>query len=190
MKNLFLLLITLFTSINLFATENKYDFKDGDLIFHISKSKQSPLIQYATMSPYSHCGIIIERKSKLYVLEASNVVKLTPIDEFIDRGRFSHYIIKRYKGTLNKIKYSRYLGLPYDISFSFNNKKYYCSELIYEIYKKQFGIVLCDPKPIKDYCTFGLKKVMKKRGMNIEQYVVAPSDILNSELLETIKIGI
>lgn len=51
MKNLFLLLITLFTSINLFATENKYDFKDGDLIFHISKSKQSPLIQYATMSP-------------------------------------------------------------------------------------------------------------------------------------------
>ena len=53
-------------------------------------------------------------------------------------------------------------GKNYSIPYGMVFKKYYCSELIYEIYKKQFGIVLCDPKPIKDYCTFGLKKVMKK----------------------------
>ena len=34
----------------------------------------------------------------------------------------------------------------------------YCSELVYLIYKEQFGIELCKPRPIKSYNTFGLKK--------------------------------
>jgi hypothetical protein len=48
----------------------KDKLKEGDIIFHTSKSKQSPLIQYATMSTLSHCGIIVEKKGDLYVLEA------------------------------------------------------------------------------------------------------------------------
>ena len=64
------------------------------------------------------------------------------------------------------------------MAFKFNNNRMYCSELVYLIYKEQFGIELCKPRPIKSYNTFGLKKVMKERGMNMNQLVVAPSDLL------------
>ena len=47
---------------------SKDKLKEGDMIFHISQSQQSPLIQYATKSTLSHCGIIIEKKDGLYVL--------------------------------------------------------------------------------------------------------------------------
>ena len=40
---------------------SKDKLKEGDMIFHISQSQQSPLIQYATKSTLSHCGIIIEK---------------------------------------------------------------------------------------------------------------------------------
>lgn len=63
-----------------------------------------------------------------------------------------------------KIKYAKYLGKRYDLAFKFNNDKYYCSELIYDIYKDQFGIQLATPKPIKSYYIFGLGKLMKRRG--------------------------
>lgn len=61
---------------------------------------------------------------------------------------------------------------------SSNNDKYYCSELIYDIYKDQFGIQLATPKPIKSYHIFGLGKLMKRRGMDPNQKVVAPCDLL------------
>ena len=52
------------------------------------------------------------------------------------------------------------------------------SELIYDIYKDQFGIQLATPKPIKSYHVFGLGKLMKRRGMDPNQKVVAPCDLL------------
>ena len=73
-----------------------------------------------------------------------------------------------------QIKYAKYLGKRYDLAFKFNNDKYYCSELIYDIYKDQFGIQLATPKPIKSYHIFGLGKLMKRRGMDPNQKVVAP----------------
>ena len=63
------------------------DFKEGDLIFQVSQSNQSPFIQLATNSPWSHCGVIVKKGGKVYVLEASNVVKLTPLKNWIDRGK-------------------------------------------------------------------------------------------------------
>ena len=41
---------------------------------------------WATASPVTHCGIVIEKGDKLYVLEAENGVELTAIDKWIDRG--------------------------------------------------------------------------------------------------------
>lgn len=181
---IYLLVLLALSSISLFADNNELNFKEGDIIFQISKSQQSSMIQYATKSPYSHCGIIIIKNNKFYVLEASNIVKLTPINDFIAKGKNSNFKVKRYNGKIQKIKYKKYLGLKYDLAFKLNNGKFYCSELVYHIYKTQFGIELCKPKQIKDYCIQGLNKVMKKRGIKEDQYVIAPSDILNSELLE------
>ncbi len=93
--------------------------KEGDLIFHTSKSEQSPLIQYATMSVLSHCGIIIEKSGGLYVLEASSKLKLTPLQEFIDRGKGKQWWAKRVIDKPIKVKYSHLLGRRYDTSYIF-----------------------------------------------------------------------
>lgn len=143
-----LLLITLTLAGVMFMMNDSY--KEGDIVFQISTSRQSPLIQYATLSPWSHCGIVIEKNNQLYVLEASNKVKLTPIKEWTKRGRF--HKVKRVRIIKQPIKvhYKQYLGIPYDLAFKFNNGKYYCSELVWEIYKDQFGIELCKPRKISD----------------------------------------
>ncbi len=154
------------------------DWKEGDIVFQISKSEQSPLIQYATGSPWSHCGIVVEKGGRFYVLEASNVVKLTPVEDWCKRGRFSSVRKRRVLDRDVKVRYSKYLGKPYDLAFRFDNGKYYCSELVWLIYKEQFGIELCKPRKIKEYNLLGIRKRLVRRGMDENQLVVAPADLL------------
>lgn len=161
---------------------SKEELKEGDVLFQISKSRQAPFIQYATGSVWSHCGIVVEKNNQQYVLEASDRVKLTPLTKWINKGRFKSYLVDRVIDKPVKIKYSKYLGKPYDLSFKFNNGKYYCSELVYEIYKEQFGIKLGKPKKVKEYRLFGLKNVLKKRGINKNQLVIAPSDLWQEQI--------
>ena len=162
--------------------------KEGDVIFHASDSRQAPMLRLATASPITHCGIIIEKGGKLYVLEAEGKVQLTPIQTFINRGIGKTYCVRRPKTELKgRVKYKNYLGIPYDIAFKFKNKKYYCSELVYDIYKDQFGIQICEPRPLSDYHTLGLEKEIKRRGMKKDQLMVAPSDLMNADCFEVIR---
>ena len=160
---------------------SKDKLKEGDMIFHISQSQQSPLIQYATKSTLSHCGIIIEKKDGLYVLEAAGTLRLTPLDKFINRGKGKQWWAKRVIDDPIKIKYKNLLGRKYDLSFKKDNNLFYCSELIYHIYKTQFNIELCEYRKVSDYNLVGLKSKLKKRGINVNQLVVAPIDIYNSK---------
>ena len=163
--------------------------KEGDVIFQTSQSEQSPLIQIGTRSMITHCGIVVMKGGKPYVLETQRTIVLTPFDKFIARGKDGRYWLKRSKKDNIKIKYNSYLGKPYDLAFKFDNGKFYCSELIYDIYIKQLGIELCKPKKVGDYLILGtdelpkIEKAMKKRGITKEQYAVAPVDIFNSEHL-------
>lgn len=158
------------------------DLKEGDVIFHASDSRQAPMLRYATMSPVTHCGIIVDKGGKLFVLEAEGTVQLTSIDKFIQRGIGKFYMARRPKKDLGQhIRYKQFLGMKYDMAFKFENGKYYCSELIYDIYQKQFGVRLCEPRPLSDYTTLGIRKETKRRGMKMDQLMVAPSDLLNSD---------
>ena len=132
---------------------------------------------------WSHCGVIIYKNRKPYVLEASNVVKLTPLDEFNNRGRFKMTVQMRYTDKPIKIKYKKYLGIPYDSQFCLTNKRYYCSELVWIIYKEQLGVELCKPRPLSSYRTFGIGKEIKRRGINKKSFFIAPSDLMNSRKL-------
>ena len=177
-KVILLALAGLATAALLWAQNAADDWKEGDIVFQISKSEQSPLIQYATGSPWSHCGIVVEKGGQFYVLEASNVVKLTPIEDWCQRGRFSSVKKRRVLDKDVKVKYSKYLGKPYDLAFKFDNGRYYCSELVWLIYKEQFGIELCQPRKIKEYNLLGIRKHLVRRGMKEDQLVVAPSDLI------------
>ncbi len=177
-----LVLVMLFFGIKYYPGQTSAGkLKEGDLIFHTSKSEQSPLIQYATMSVLSHCGIIVEKSDGLYVLEASGKLKLTPLQEFIDRGKDRQWWAKRVIDKPVKVKYSHLLGRRYDTSFKPDNNLFYCSELIHHIYKTQFDIELCKYRKVSDYNLTGLKKKLKQRGINLDQEVVAPIDIYNSK---------
>lgn len=157
--------------------------KEGDIVFQTSKSPQSKYIIMATQSQWSHCGIIIEKADGLYVLEAISPVSLTPYQQWVERGRGKRVSVKRYTEGPVKIKYSKYLGKQYDKAFKFGNSKWYCSELVYDIYKRQLGVDLCEPRPVSDYVINGLDKILTKRGIDKNQLVVAPSDLYDSELL-------
>ena len=72
-----------------------YTPQQGDVIFHVSESSQSAAIKLGTWSRYSHCGLIIKKNGKLYVLEAENGVELTPIRQWLKRGKMQSISINR-----------------------------------------------------------------------------------------------
>lgn len=170
----------------MYSSSDMPELREGDIIFQTSKSDQSKYIQLATGSNLSHCGIIVKVGKEYKVLEASRTVRLTNLKDFIARGKDGRFWIKRADIGDKKIRYNRYLGKRYDLAFCFDNNKYYCSELVYIIYKDQLGINLCEPQTVESYCILGLDKILKDRGINTKQKVVAPSDIYRSELLEDI----
>ena len=169
------------------------DVHEGDVIFQTSQSSQSPLIQIGTRSHITHCGIVVIKEGKPYVLETLKTLVLTPLDKFIARGKEGKYWLKRSDKENIKIEYAHYLGKPYDLAFSFDNDIYYCSELVYDIYKNQLGIELCKPKHVGDYLILGTDKLdkientMQRRGITKEQYAVAPVDVFESEYLHSVK---
>ncbi|MBQ2142691.1 MAG: hypothetical protein II204_06015, partial [Alistipes sp.] len=114
--------------------------REGDVIFQTTKTRQSALIQIGTRSRVTHCGIVVMRDGVPYVLETLSTLVLTPLDEFIARGVGGKYWLKRSERENIKIEYDHLLGKSYDAAFSFDNDIYYCSELVYTIYKHQLGI--------------------------------------------------
>ena len=169
------------------------DVREGDVIFQTSLTQQSPLIKIGTRSAITHCGVVVMKEGKPYVLETQKTLVLTPLKKFIARGKDGKYWHKRPKMDNIKIKYNSYLGKPYDLAFKFDNGKFYCSELIYDVYLNQLGIELCKPKTIDDYLILGthhipkIKRAIKKRGITMNQYAVAPVDVFNSKELKFVK---
>jgi hypothetical protein len=193
MKKLIYLLVFVFS----FTSCSSQELKDGDIIFHTSKSSQSKMLQIATNSNITHVGVIFFKSGKPYVFEAVNPVKVTPLKEFINRGVGSKYSIKRTKNPLSTsdlkimIEYGkRQIGKPYDSKFEWSDSKIYCSELVWKIYHYA-GIRLCD---IKIFSDFNLNRPIVKEAIksryhgkfNVNEYVVAPIDLYNSNKLKTV----
>ena len=75
----------------------KLELRDGDIVFQQSMSPQSEAIQLATHAVYTHCGIIFKTGNNYFVFEAVEPVKLTPLSEWMARGKGGHFEIKRLK---------------------------------------------------------------------------------------------
>ncbi len=178
------------------------EIKNGDLIFQISRSGQSKAIQLATNSKYSHCGIIFKENGQFYVFEAVQPVKLTPLDKWIARGEKGHYVIKRLKNaeqiltteTLEKIKEEadKFKDKNYDLTFEWTDDKIYCSELIWKVYQRATGIEIGKLERLSSFDLTNeiVKKKMQERYGNkipLNEIVVSPAAIFESELLMTIK---
>lgn len=177
------------------------DIHSGDLIFQTSTSAQSKAIQLATKSKYSHCGIIYKEGDKLYVFEAVQPVKRTPLDKWIARGKGGHYVIKRLRNAdkvltadaLRKMKQvgETFIGKNYDLTFEWSDDRIYCSELIWKVYQRSTGIEIGKLEKLSDFDLTSdvVKAKMKERyGNNIpkNEMVISPQAIFESELLVTI----
>ena len=73
------------------------DVREGDVIFQTSLSQQSPLIKMGTRSTITHCGVVVMKDGKPYVLETQKTLVLTPLEKFIARGKDGKYWHKRPK---------------------------------------------------------------------------------------------
>jgi Permuted papain-like amidase enzyme, YaeF/YiiX, C92 family len=173
---------------------------NGDIIFQTSTSAQSQAIQLATHSKYSHCGIVFEDGGKWFVFEAIQPVTTTPLDNWIVRGENSAYTIKRLKDStaltpeaFGKMKASaqKMTGKEYDLYFGWSDERIYCSELVWKLYKDGTGLEVGHLKYLKDFdlSNPAVQQKMKERyGNNIplDEAVISPADIYESELLETV----
>ncbi len=136
-------------------------FQDGDIIFQTSTSAQSKAIQLATKSIYTHMGIIYTYNKKLYVYEAFDFVKLTPLKNWIARGKNNHYVVKRLKNSgdiltskvIEKMKIvgKKFNRKNYDIYFEWSDNKIYCSELVWKIYKEATGIEIASLQNLSEF---------------------------------------
>lgn len=175
--------------------------KDGDMIFQSSISPQCKAVQLATGSPYSHCGLIFHEDGKPYVLEAVQPVTVTSFTDWIARGKNKHYVIKRLKEAekvlseeiLAKMKGigEGFLGKNYDATFEWSDSRIYCSELIWKIYQRGAGIEVGKLEKLKDFdlSSAEVKSKLKERYGNqipLEETVISPASIFNSELLTTV----
>jgi len=208
----FCLLITFFTigkivSKNDFSilknndTKLETEFKDGDIILQTSQSQQCEAVRIATNSKFSHCGIIFKENGKLFVYEAVQPVKMTPLEDWIQHGKDNKYLVMRLKNaatllndkTLKNMKtYGlKFLNKDYDLYFEWSDNKIYCSELVWKIYKNGANIELCNLEKLKDFNLENpkVKEILKERYGNdipLNEDVVAPSQLANSNKLEVI----
>lgn len=175
-------------------------YKNGDIIFQISLSAQSKAIQLATQSQYSHCGIIYQKGNEYFVFEAVQPVKLTPLKEWIARGKNQHYVIKRLKNARSILtpnvlvsmqkEGEKLRGKKYDIYFGWDDQRIYCSELVWKIYKRGANIEIGKLQRLRDFDIdhkVVRKKLKERYGERIplSEKVISPASIFeDSQLIE------
>lgn len=136
---------------------SEYTPRVGDVVFQSSQhTALIDMIEGASGSHYSHCGIVDRLDGRWVVYEAADRVAATPLDAFTDRGRgggFAVYRLKRpYQADIpGVIENTRaYLGRPYDFRYRFDEEHIYCSELIYKAFEQATGEKLGEPVRLGD----------------------------------------
>ena len=146
-------------------------------------------------------GIIYKQGDDFFVFEAVQLVKLTPLNDWIKRGEDEQYVIKRIKDserlltpeTLTKMKRigEKYTGKDYDLYFEWSDSKIYCSELVWKIYKEAVGLEIGKLESLGDFNLTDKsvkQKLTERYGANIpkDELVISPASMFNSDLLITV----
>lgn len=195
MRRLLPLVVVVLACANAPRLENR--LREGDVIFHESRSAQSRAIQLATGSRYSHMGIVSRQDGKWFVYEAVQPVTMTPLREWIARGRDGHYVVKRLRRPLAAAELARmqnegkrHRGKSYDLVFGWDDDRIYCSELVWKIYKRGAGVEIGKLARLRDFdlSAPAVKAKMRERYGNripMDEPVISPAAMFDSkELVE------
>jgi hypothetical protein len=166
-----------------------YAPKAGDIVFQDLETSQSQALKLATGSEYTHCGVVFENDGNFVVYDAVGPVRVIPLQEWIRKGVNRHVVAKRLDTlrrsltgeTLEQMRLvaERHLGKDYDLVFDWSDDQMYCSELVWKVY--QLGSFRLDHPVVK-------AKLQERYGDSVplDQPVVAPSDLFDSENLKLV----
>lgn len=181
MKKVLLLILVL-----LVASCGHHEFKlqKGDLLFQdLDCGELCNAIEEVTTgvngAKFSHVAIVskIDSYGKAYVIEAYGSVKETPVSELLrrsadDKGNpkvIVARLLPEYQYLIPVAVNRAYelLGKKYDSKFDLNNDSYYCSELIYDVFKyddkgKETGFFSLNRMTFKDSATGRIMDMWKK----------------------------
>jgi uncharacterized protein YycO len=177
---------------------NKLPLKNGDLIFIINPSGQGKAIQLATHSKYTHIGIVFIEDGKTMVYHAVEPVTKSSLEEFVAMSADKNYEVKRLKNqrmltnqiiTSMLIHAKKDIGKHYDLGFSWDDEKLYCSEYVWKIYKRTLNIEIGKLKPLNSFDLNHpvVKEKLKQRygsKIPLNEQMISPGDMYESILLE------
>lgn len=180
-------------------------FQNGDIIFMRLDIGQVKAIEKLSKTKYTHLGVIFTKKDSVFVYEAGGTVNLETLDRWIGRRSVdSLIVIKRLKEEYKTENFGKNLiheGHKYksalsDIVFNWSDSLIYASELVWKMYDRGIGVKLCPTKKMKDwdytnrFAVDRLKAMYKiENPFVLEDTVVSPDDIFNSDKLETVFSG-
>ncbi|MFM7671389.1 MAG: YiiX family permuted papain-like enzyme [Bacteroidota bacterium] len=185
------------------ANEKQTEWRQGDIVFQVSRSGQGAAIQAATRSKYSHCGMLFQESGKFYVLEAVQPVKITSIEKWIKQGDDGHYVIKRLKeaekvltpAVIEEMKKEgkKMLGKNYDLTFRWSDDRIYCSELVWKIYQRTTGIELASLDSFRDFDLTGelTRMILKDRfgdKVPYDEKAISPGKLFESDRLRRVQV--
>jgi hypothetical protein len=194
MSRVAMMLLLLWTS----QAQSASPVRDGDLIFHTSRSAQSLAIQRATHSPWSHMGVILHRDGKPYVFEAIATVRYTPLEKWIARGEHGRFVVKRVKQGLTPQQAAKlrqaaaaFANKPYDLYFEWSDERIYCSELVWKLYQQALGIELGARQKLREFDLTdpAVRSKMRERYGNavpLGEPVISPAAMFSTPILQTV----
>jgi len=154
MKRYFLLILVFIVTIltNSCNQKEANRIQEGDILFQDYRcGALCDAIETVTTgidgACFSHIGIVFKNDNQWQVLEAiGKDVHYTPLQDFLNRsidenGKERIWVGRvktQWKHLIPLIKKEskKYIGKLYDEKFIIDNDSYYCSELLYELFKK------------------------------------------------------
>lgn len=119
--------------------------KSGDLLFQsMNCGPLCEAINEVTSGyqghDFSHLGLVYIKNDSILVIEAAgSSVKITPYETFktyTTEKMFVGRLKRKYRALIPEaIAFTlQQIGVPYDEEYVYNNRKYYCSELLYDAF--------------------------------------------------------
>lgn len=182
------------------TTADDFQFLDGDIIFHTSRSSQSQALRRALGSEYTHMGLIFHDDGEVYVYEAVGPVKSTPLDDWIRRGVDGRFVVRRLSDrsellsdeAISRLKRMarQYEGKPYDSYFEWSDDRIYCSELVWKIFQEALGLEIGELERFGDFDLSDplvAEKLAERFGdsVPIDEIVISPASMFESHMLTT-----
>lgn len=175
----------------------------GDLVFQDFDFGNSQAIKLISHSDYSHVGMIVKQDGQTYVYEAVQPVGLCPFEDWKARNPKGEYLIRRLKNASEVLTESKiealksamkpYIGKDYDGLFAWSDKRMYCSEVLWKIYKKALNIEAGTLQQLGDLDLSNpivRMKLAEIYGGEIpmDETVISPQAMLECPLFETVAI--